>query len=67
MPIIHNDDYYYIRGLTGVLTKYQGHIRHEQNKSKIGQERNYQVIGPLHECKKVCPCTKSPTHSGICA
>ena len=38
--------------------------RHEENKRKIGQERSsmqqadYQitnVIGPLHECKKVCP------------
>ena len=23
------------------------------------------VIGPLHECKKVCPCTKALPHSGI--
>ena len=33
--------------------------RHEENKRKIGQERcsmqQANVIGPLHECKKVCP------------
>ena len=23
------------------------------------------VIGPLHECKKVCPCTKALPQSGI--
>ena len=23
------------------------------------------VTGPLHECKKVCPCTKALPHSGI--
>ena len=23
------------------------------------------VIGPLHECKKVCPCTKALPNSGI--
>ena len=32
--------------------------RHEENKRKIGQERSSMqqanVIGPLHECKKVC-------------
>ena len=37
--------------------------RHEENKSKIGQEAcsrpTTNVIGPLHECKKVCPCTKA--------
>ena len=45
--------------------------RHEENKRKIGQERSSMqqattnVIGPLHECKKVCPCTKALPQSGI--
>ena len=52
-----------------------GHIeykRHEENTSKIGQESIYYkskptttVIGPLHECKKVCPCTKTLPQTGI--
>ena len=40
--------------------------RHEENKRRL--DRNIvpcsrpstNVIGPLHECKKVCPCTKAP-------
>ena len=46
--------------------------RHEENKRNIGQERSScsrptsNVIGPLHECKKVCPCTKALSQSGIC-
>ena len=43
--------------------------RHEENKRKIGQERSSMqqanVIGPLHECKKVCPCTKTLPQSAI--
>ena len=40
-------------------TKVLQYKRHEENKSKIGQERSFMkqahytnVIGPLHECKK---------------
>ena len=48
----------------------RSHKRHEENKRKIGQERSsmkqadYQCHRPLHECKKVCPCTNALPQSG---
>ena len=68
-----NDHYYYSkRGL--IVKPFQlpmSYKRGKENKRKIGQERSsmqqaeYQVIGPVHECKKVCPCTKTLRHSSI--
>ena len=47
---------------------FQGPIK-DTKRTKIRLDRNVasctNVIGPLHECKKVCPCTKALPQSGI--
>ena len=57
-------------GLIGVLSNCQGPIK-DTKRTRGRLDRNVApcsrpiatVIGPLHECKKVCPCTKAlPPH-----
>ena len=67
-----SDIYFFIkRDLKSVLSNCQGLIK--DTKSTRGRpDRNVApcsrpittVIGPLHECKKVCPCTKALPPSG---
>ena len=59
-------------GLIGVLSNCQGPIK-DTKRTRGRLVRNVApcsrpittVIGPLHECKKVCPCTKALPQSGI--
>ena len=39
-------------------------VRLEMNVAPCSRQTTY-VIDPLHECKKVCPCTKALPQSGI--
>ena len=58
-------------GLKGVLSNCQGPIK-DTKRTRGRLDRNVApcsrpittVIGPLHECKKVCPCTKALPPSG---
>ena len=58
-------------GLIGVLSNCQGPIK-DTKRTRGRLDRNgapcsrpiTTVIGPLHECKKVCPCTKALPPSG---
>ena len=58
-------------GLIGVLSNCQGPIK-DTKRTRGRLDRNVApcsrpittVIGPLHECKKVCPCTKALPPSG---
>ena len=70
--IILEDHYYYYKwGLIGVLSNYRGPIK-DTKRTRGRLDRNVapcsrpttNVIGPLHECKKVCPCTKALPQSG---
>ena len=64
--------YYYICSLIGVLSNYKGPIK-DTKRTRGRLDRNVatcnrpptNVIGPLHECKKVCPCTKTLPQAGI--
>ena len=66
--------YYYIWGLIGVLTNYytvsyiknvkRARGRFDRNVAPCSRPTT-NVIGPLHECKKVWPCTKALPQSGI--
>ena len=59
-------------GLIGVLSNCQGPIK-DTKRTRGRLDRNVApcsrpittVIGPLHECEKVCPCTKALPRSGI--
>ena len=59
-------------GLIGVLSNCQGPIK-DTKRTRGRLDRNVApcsrptttVIGPLHECKKVCSCTKALPQSGI--
>ena len=58
-------------GLIGVLSNCQGPIK-DTKRTRGRPDRNVApcsrpittVIAPLHECKKVCPCTKALPPSG---
>ena len=58
-------------GLISVLSNCQGLIK-DTKRTRGRLDRNVapcsrpttKVIGPLHECKKVCPCTKALPQSG---
>ena len=59
-------------GLINVLSNCQGPIK-DTKRTRVRLDRNVApcrrpttyVIGLLHECKKVCLCTKALPHSGI--
>ena len=59
------------RDLISVLSNCKGLIK-DTKRTRVRLDRNVApcsrpittVIGPLHECKKVCPCTKALSRSG---
>ena len=64
--------FYYIWRLISVLSNYWSPIKNTKRR-RVRLDRNVakcsrpttNVIGQLHECKKVCPCTKALPQSGI--
>ena len=58
--------FFFIKGFNSVLSNCQGIIK-DTKRTRGRPDRNVApcsrstttVISPLHECKKVCPCTKT--------
>ena len=63
---------YYIQGLVGVFSNYNGHIK-DTNRTRVRLDWNVapcskpitNVIGPLIECNKVRSCTRALLQSFI--
>ena len=62
---------FYKWGLKGVLSNYECPRKAKRTRGRLDKNAapcsrpTTNVISPLHECKKVCPCTKSIPPSGI--